>query len=61
MRSYIFTSKERKVIKGFFEGKVKIGDDVLRQVVYRLRRFEDLADDVKLYLRLRKAITTATA
>jgi hypothetical protein len=58
MRSYIFTPKERQVIQGFFEGKVKLGDDIMRQIALRLRTFTDLARDVELYLRLREAITT---
>jgi hypothetical protein len=58
MRSYIFTPKERQVIQGFFEGKVKLGDDIMRQIALRLRTFTDLASDVELYLRLREAITT---
>jgi hypothetical protein len=56
MRSYIFTRKERQIITGFFEGKVGIGDDIMRQVVHRLRTFRDLGKDVDLYLRLREAI-----
>ncbi len=58
MRSYIFTSLERETIKGFFEGRVKTGDDVMRQIVVRLKSFRDLASDVDLYLRLREAIST---
>ena len=60
MRSYIFTPKEREVINGFFEGDIELGDDIMRQIVYRMRIFEDLAGDVELYLRLREAITTTS-
>lgn len=60
MRTYIFTAKEREVINGFLEGKVKIGEDIMRQVVHRLRTFDDLRRDVDLYVRLREAITTIT-
>lgn len=58
MRSYIFTPKEREVIAGFFEGKVKAGDDIMRQIVSRLRSFKDLASDVELYRRLRETVAT---
>jgi len=61
MRSYIFTSKERKVIEGFFAGRVKLGDDIMRQIVARLRGFTDLASDIDLYVRLRKAVATTPA
>jgi hypothetical protein len=60
MRSYIFTPKEREVINGFFEGDIEIGDDIMRQIVYRMRTFENLAGDVQLYLRLREAISTSS-
>jgi len=61
MRSYIFTPKERKVINRFFEGKAKLGDDIMRQIALRIRSFKDLAGDVDLYLRLREAISTTSA
>jgi hypothetical protein len=60
MRSYIFTVKERETINRFFEGKAKLGDDIMREIVWRLRSFKDLASDVELYIRLRKAISTVS-
>ncbi|MEM2905619.1 MAG: hypothetical protein QW587_07790 [Candidatus Bathyarchaeia archaeon] len=60
MRSYIFTPKEREVIHGYFEGRVGLGDDIMRQIVVRLRSFRNLAGDVELYLRLREAVSTAS-
>jgi hypothetical protein len=60
MRSYIFTPKEREFINGFFEERVKIGEEIMRQIVHRLRTFENLAGDVELYLRLREAIATSS-
>jgi len=56
MRSYIFTVKERDAINRFFEGKAKIGDDIMREIVWRLRSFKDLAGDVELYVRLTRSI-----
>jgi hypothetical protein len=61
MRSYIFTPRERNVINRFFEGKAKLGDDIMRQIALRMRAFEDLAFDIDLYLRLREAIAAASA
>ena len=60
MRSYIFTPKERQTINGFFQGNVKRGDDIMRQIVVRLRSFTDLSSDIDVYLRLRKAISTVS-
>jgi hypothetical protein len=60
MRSYIFTPKEREFIHGFLEGRVRIGEEIMRQIVHRLRTFDDLAGDVELYLRLREAVATAS-
>ena len=56
MRSYIFTDRERKVIVGFFRGEVKASDDIMRQIVARMRSFRDLAGDVELYLELRRRL-----
>jgi hypothetical protein len=61
MYSRIFTPKEREVINRFFKGEVRAGDDIMRQIVYRIRLFEDLARDVELYTKLRKAISTTSA
>jgi hypothetical protein len=61
MRSYIFTRKEREAINGFFAGKVKLGDDIMRQIVSRFRSFNGLAGDVELYIRLREAVSTGSA
>jgi len=61
MRSYIFTPRERNVIGRFFEGKAKLGDDIMRQIALRIRAFEDLASDIDLYLKLREAIAAASA
>jgi len=54
MRSYIFTSKERQVIGQFLEGAVGPANLSVRQIRYRLRRFEALVEDVQLYLKLKK-------
>jgi hypothetical protein len=61
MRSYIFTKKERQIINAFYAGKVVIGDDIMRQVVHRLRTFKDLKRDVELYARLTEAVSATSA
>jgi len=61
MRSYIFTERERRIIRGFLEGNVKSSDPGLMVIVSRLKGFTNLAEDVELYLRLREAVSTASA
>lgn len=58
MRTYIFTSRERKVIIGFLDGKVDANNPAIKQVKSRIRHFMDLARDIDLYLRPRKAVAT---
>lgn len=61
MRSYIFTAKERKTIQAFLRGEVPITDHLLSQVRTRVKQFNRLADNVDLYVRLREAVSTASA
>ena len=57
MRSYIFTDRERRIIRDFLEGRRNIKDRALSVILTRVKSFKYLASDVELYLRLRKAIT----
>jgi len=57
MRSYIFTNRERQVIKAFLDGRAKSGEDIMRQVISRIRLFSNLEDDVDLYLKLREVLS----
>jgi hypothetical protein len=56
MRSYIFTPKEREIIEGYFRAEVTRGDDIMRQIVLRMKSFKELAADIELYLRLQKRL-----
>lgn len=56
MRTYIFTAKERKVIRGFLVGKVVAKDHAVRVIASRVRVFKELAGDVDLYLELRSRL-----
>ena len=51
VRSYIFTERERRIIKRILEGE-KLAE--LAKIMYRVRTFKDLQDDVELYLGLRE-------
>jgi len=52
MRTYIFTSVERQLIKRLLAGE---RDDAVWKLLYRIRTFEDLRNDVALYLEASKA------
>jgi len=53
MRSYIFTPSERQIIRKFVEGKTVVGDMRLIQIRHRIKSFENLKNDIELYLLLR--------
>ena len=53
MRSYIFTERERKIVTGMLIGEEVSRVDVAK-IMFRFRRFTQLAKDVELYLALRK-------
>jgi hypothetical protein len=61
MRSYIFTEKERGLIKSLLEGRRGIRDDALHVVVSRVRSFKALASDVDLYLELRRRLAESSS
>jgi len=56
MRTYIFTSKEREVIRKFLDGKTAAKDHAVRVLLSRVRVFKALSSDVELYLELRSRI-----
>ena len=61
MRSYIFTNRERQVIRNFLNGTVGRDDPLFMVIVSRVKSFKDLAGDIELYIALTKskaAITT---
>jgi len=53
MRSYIFTERERKILVGMLVGE-KVSRVDVAKIMFRFRRFTQLAKDVELYLALRK-------
>jgi hypothetical protein len=53
LRSYIFTERERKIITGMLIGE-KVSRVDVAKIMFRFRRFTNLAKDVELYLALRK-------
>jgi hypothetical protein len=61
MRTYIFTSKERKVIRSFLEGSLPRSDPYLMVILSRVRGSKELPADIELFGRLAKTMSTATA
>jgi len=54
MRSYIFTERERTVIRRTLSKHISLKDRRLDVILSRLRHFKNLAGDVELYVRLRR-------
>jgi len=54
MRSYIFTGRERALIRKALDKRIRLKDRRLHVVMSRLRHFKRLAQDVELYVRLRR-------
>ena len=54
MRSYIFTSRERSLVRKALDKRIRLKDRRLHVVMSRLRHFKELAGDVELYVRLRR-------
>jgi len=60
MRSYIFTSLEKRVLMGWLNNKVPSGDIRVRKILSRMKLFRDLSEDVNLYIRVREAVAAAS-
>jgi len=54
MRSYIFTSRERALVRKALDKRIRLRDRRLHVVMSRFRHFKELARDVELYVRLRR-------
>jgi hypothetical protein len=54
MRTYIFTPLERKIVKRLLNGE---SDDAISKISHRIRTFNELREDVGLYMEASKAIS----
>jgi len=54
MRSYIFNSRERALVRKAIDKRIRLKDRRLHVVMSRLRHFKELARDIELYIRLRR-------
>lgn len=55
MRSYIFTERERRIVKAFLAGE-KVSRLEVAKIRHRVRKFSVLAADANLYLDLRRRL-----
>jgi hypothetical protein len=56
MRSYIFTDLERRILRSWLDGKLTLKDVRLQKVLSRVRLFKTLAQDVELYLMVKRRL-----
>jgi len=61
MRTYIFTSFEKKILTEWLNGEIPRGDIRVRKILSRIRLFKNLASDVELYLIVREAVSARPA
>ena len=62
MRGYIFTDRERRIVRDFLEGKIGITHRGLSQIRTRLKRFEpSLLRDIEILNRLRRRLAESEA
>jgi hypothetical protein len=54
MRSYIFTEREREIIRKFLKGEIPRNDPAVEQLRSRLKGFSELAADVDLYVKMKE-------
>jgi len=52
MRTYIFTAREREVIRAFLDGRIPATGKEIGMIRLRMRTFGDLSGDVDLYREL---------
>jgi len=57
MRTYIFTSRERRILEAYLT-KTDVDKIEVSKIMHRIRKFKTLFDDVYLYLRVRKTMVT---
>ena len=53
MRSYIFTARERIILKKWLDGGARA--DGLDMILHRIRSFQNLERDIKLYLKVKES------
>jgi hypothetical protein len=57
MRTYIFTERERRILEAYLT-EAKVDKIEVSKIMHRFRKYTTLFEDVYLYLRVRKTMTT---
>ena len=57
MRTYIFTDRERRILEAYLTD-AKVDKIEVSKIMHRFRKYTTLFEDVYLYLRVRKTMTT---
>jgi hypothetical protein len=57
MRTYIFTSRERQILESYLTGG-SIEKIPVSKIIQKIKKHETLFEDVYLYLKVRKTMTT---
>jgi hypothetical protein len=56
MRTYIFTSRERKILESYLIN-ASVDKVAVSKIMHRIKKYKTLFDDVYLYLSVRKTMT----
>jgi hypothetical protein len=56
LKTRIFTPRERELLSQFFAGKLRAKHPLVSQIRTRVKKFDELASDVQLYLRIRNFV-----
>ena len=57
MRTYIFTNRERRILEAYLTN-ADVDKIAVSKIMYRIRKYRTLFEDVYLYLRVRKTVAT---
>lgn len=57
MRSYVFTDRERNILKKFLIN-TEVGKTEVSKIIQHIKKNKNLFEDIFLYLQVRKTITT---
>lgn len=56
MRTYIFTTLEKTILREWLDNEISKGDVRVKKILSRVRLFKNLAGDVDLYVTVRRRL-----
>ena len=57
MRKHIFSERERQLLENFLTKAGNNKDSTVSEILQKIKKYEELFEDVYLYLQVRKTIT----